>query len=266
MVPEIGRQSSSADPAKLARARALAAAETMALSVTRDLPSEIGLHVLRRLCCWDLVAACHASAVWDGIVRSEDLWRRACEYRWPRRFHFAPLVRNDLDAGGAPPLVMPPWARQRDADAALEARNGRSSLFSNAPSPRRGGEPTPPPVELIDVPSHPKLLPPPQSDACAPPQAHHTQTAAVACTSSNSSHTAPYTDAARPSAKLTHRTNEYSACPDLSCTRAPESNLPPCSQSETTCPRAYPPFPPPPPLARTQSGARTTFSWTSPKR
>eukprot|EP00962_Isochrysis_galbana_P056095 scaffold27941_cov84-Isochrysis_galbana.AAC.2 len=137
----------------------------MAQLRAQDLPSEMGLHVLRRLTGWDLVAACRASAVWNGIASSEGMWRRACEYRWPHRFETAPLVRHDLDAGGAPPLLMPPWARL------LDERGGRGGLGAAWLDDGAGwpGWPGRPGLEYTNGPAHPKLLPPPGPDSCAPP-------------------------------------------------------------------------------------------------
>lgn len=74
---------------------------------TSRLPSELSLHVLRRLGPWDLVAACRACAAWDHIARSEGMWRHACDYRWPERSRATPPLR----AGDGAPLEMPPWHR-----------------------------------------------------------------------------------------------------------------------------------------------------------
>ncbi|EOD11757.1 hypothetical protein EMIHUDRAFT_257304 [Emiliania huxleyi CCMP1516] len=74
---------------------------------TSRLPSELSLHVLRRLGPWDLVAACRACAAWDHIARSEGMWRHACDYRWPERSRATPPLRD----GDGAPLEMPPWHR-----------------------------------------------------------------------------------------------------------------------------------------------------------
>jgi hypothetical protein len=132
-----------------------------------DLPNEMGLYILRRLSAWDLVAACRASSVWDSTASSEDLWRRACEYRWPHRFETAPLVRHDLDAGGAPPLLMPPWARKLDPSGERGGLGwGAGRLEDGAAGRGWVGRPG---LEYSNGPAHPKLLPPPRPDACAPP-------------------------------------------------------------------------------------------------
>ena len=67
-----------------------------------DLPADLSICVLRRLEGWDLVAACTASAVWATQVAAEELWRKACEIRWPHTFgpHTEAAVR---------PLAMPAW-------------------------------------------------------------------------------------------------------------------------------------------------------------
>ena len=67
-----------------------------------DLPADLSICVLRRLEGWDLVAACTASAVWATQVAAEELWRNACEIRWPHTFgpHTEAAVR---------PLAMPAW-------------------------------------------------------------------------------------------------------------------------------------------------------------
>ena len=67
-----------------------------------DLPADLGLAVLNRLEGWDLVAACAASALWSTLVATEELWRKACEARWPLTFG----RRVDSEAY---PLAMPVW-------------------------------------------------------------------------------------------------------------------------------------------------------------
>ena len=67
-----------------------------------DLPADLSLAVLSRLEGWDLVAACAASVVWSSQVASEELWRKACEARWPLTF-------GRCREGEASPLAMPVW-------------------------------------------------------------------------------------------------------------------------------------------------------------
>ena len=77
-----------------------------------DLPFEISICILRHLPGEDLAAACAASAVWAIIVRQEQIWRRACEYRWPEAFPDAADGLLPAACMDAPPLVMPPWVRK----------------------------------------------------------------------------------------------------------------------------------------------------------
>ena len=77
-----------------------------------DLPFEISICILRHLLGEDLAAACAASAVWAIIVRQEQIWRRACEYRWPEAFPDAADGLLPAACMDAPPLVMPPWVRK----------------------------------------------------------------------------------------------------------------------------------------------------------
>ena len=67
-----------------------------------DLPADLSLAVLSRLEGWDLVAACAASVVWSSQVATEELWRKACEARWPLAFGRRPEAE-------ASPLAMPVW-------------------------------------------------------------------------------------------------------------------------------------------------------------
>lgn len=67
-----------------------------------DLPADLSLAVLSRLEGWDLVAACAASVVWSSQVANEELWRKACEARWPLTF-------GRCREGEAGPLAMPVW-------------------------------------------------------------------------------------------------------------------------------------------------------------
>ena len=67
-----------------------------------DLPADLSLAVLSRLEGWDLVAACAASVVWSSQVANEELWRKACEARWPLTF-------GRCREGEASPLAMPVW-------------------------------------------------------------------------------------------------------------------------------------------------------------
>ena len=86
-----------------------------------DLPADLSLAVLSRLEGWDLVAACAASIVWSSQVATEELWRKACEARWPLTFGRRPEAE-------ASPLAMPVWL-------------GRVSHFR---APRRVGSMVPP--------------------------------------------------------------------------------------------------------------------------
>ena len=70
-----------------------------------DLPADLSLAVLSRLEGWDLVAACAASAVWSTQVATEELWRKACEVRWPLTFG----RRAEAEVK---PLAMPVWLEQ----------------------------------------------------------------------------------------------------------------------------------------------------------
>ena len=51
-----------------------------------DLPVELTLCVLRHLTGEELALACAASALWASVVRQEEVWRKACEHRWPEAF------------------------------------------------------------------------------------------------------------------------------------------------------------------------------------
>lgn len=78
------------------------------IGIDQILPSEISLCILRRLRGAELAVACAASSVWARLVRSERLWRKACEHRWPCAFA-GPLGRLTRAAGMPAPITMPPW-------------------------------------------------------------------------------------------------------------------------------------------------------------
>lgn len=80
-----------------------------------DLPADLSLCILRHLEAWELVAACLASPAWAALAQSVELWRHACEYRWPHIFGFRQCPGphdGSLDHGGTPPLAMPSWIRK----------------------------------------------------------------------------------------------------------------------------------------------------------
>ena len=78
-----------------------------------ELPEDVSLYILRQLEAWELVAACLASSAWAALAQSDELWRHACEYRWPHTFCHSRLpLEWGQGPGSAPPLAMPSWLRR----------------------------------------------------------------------------------------------------------------------------------------------------------
>ena len=91
------------------------------LSLDVRLPSEISSSILRHLTGEELLAASLASAAWASISRTEEIWRRACEYRWPEIFADA-QGRLPVACTECAPLEMPPWVVQSNFCATDQPR------------------------------------------------------------------------------------------------------------------------------------------------
>ncbi|KAG8467566.1 hypothetical protein KFE25_000882 [Diacronema lutheri] len=140
-------------------------------------PSELIVHIVRVIDCWDLVAMCRANPEWGALIDAERLWLKASQHRWPHVVGGPqqPLPGEPGDGAvfttgpGPAPLATPPWAHTLDGSARWTLPSDCEFRRTRLPPPPAAGAPsdawcrfylTQEAFELMSVPTDEKFAAP----------------------------------------------------------------------------------------------------------
>lgn len=113
-------------------------------------PSELIVHIVGCIDCWDLVAMCKANPAWDALVDAEGVWRKASQHRWPQVAGGAqPPMPGEPGNGaifatgsGSTPLAMPRWASALDGSSRWSLPSDYETIKLRRPSPPSASAPS----------------------------------------------------------------------------------------------------------------------------